>query len=606
MKNMQRLLCVLTLGLLVQARGEVIFLDTFDRSEAVYSDINSNLVARQTGGTTGSSYTLTVVGDGNCSLSSNPQLGGDNINLLVKGPATNGAEYTALDLDTDFGSSLVGKTWEFSYRERIQRAIGYGGYTGFTVGNPADTTSGAGNGFSFQFEPTGAWKVYNDGSQVGSGNAGEVTYFNNFSVSALFNETMGKVELSVFFDGTTNRVVLGTFAATFADSSRYVELRSHLNTTTASGRIDSVFDDLKIETIEAQDGVVFLDTFDRRGDDFGDINTGLLWRQSGGAVTSSYTPTIVGAGGGITLGANGSLGSDTFLMRTKGPAESNQYSCVDLDTDFGSNLIGRRWEFSYRTRLQRAIVYSGYTGFTVGNPADTTSGAGNGFSFEIEPYGAWKVYSAGSQVGSGNAGENTFYNNYTVTAAFDEVAGTAALTVYFEASSNTVSLGSFPATFADGSRFFELRNSINTNTTATGVIDAVFDDLKITADPSGYAAWADRYGLVEGPSGDDDADGLSNLYEYGLGGNPTNALDKGASPSFGVEGSGFSYVYPRLSDPDSGLAYFLETCTDLVGGAWTNAGVAVMGTNVTGGQLDFVTNVVDTVEDQKFIRLIIE
>lgn len=40
------------------------FLDTFDRSEVLYSDINSNLTARQAGGTTGTSYTKTMVGAG--------------------------------------------------------------------------------------------------------------------------------------------------------------------------------------------------------------------------------------------------------------------------------------------------------------------------------------------------------------------------------------------------------------------------------------------------------------------------------------------------------------------------------------------------------------
>lgn len=127
---------------------------------------------------------------------------------------------------------------------------------------------------------------------------------------------------------------------------------------------------------------------------------------------------------------------------------------------------------------------------------------------------------------------------------------------------------------------------------------------------SSYEIWAASYNLQEPASGDDDHDGLSNIYEYGLGGNPTNASDQGTSPEFGMMTDGgsnvFSYVYPQLSDPESGLAYFLETCTDLVSGAWTNAGYTVEGTNATGGALDFVTNTTGTIEGQKFIRLIIE
>jgi hypothetical protein len=153
------------------------------------------------------------------------------------------------------------------------------------------------------------------------------------------------------------------------------------------------------------------------------------------------------------------------------------------------------------------------------------------------------------------------------------------------------------------------------NVQAVGIFDAStttanslrVDNYTVTfVSESGYDSWSSGYGLVEGPDGDDDADGLSNLYEFGLGGNPTNSADQGTSPSFGLVNGGFSYIYPQLSDLDSGLTYFLETCTDLVGGTWTNFGYTVAGTNVTGGTLDFVTNTTDTVEDQKFIRLIIE
>ncbi len=134
-------------------------------------------------------------------------------------------------------------------------------------------------------------------------------------------------------------------------------------------------------------------------------------------------------------------------------------------------------------------------------------------------------------------------------------------------------------------------------------IDAVMD--------SGFAVWATGWGVDIGDETDDyDSDGLSNLYEYGLGGNPTNSLDQGTAPVSGIENVGgtnyFGFVYPQLCDPDCGLSYSLEVTSDLVSGSWTNIGYQVLGTNVTGGDLDFVTNVTDTVESQKFIRLIIE
>ncbi|MCF7864265.1 MAG: hypothetical protein K9L89_05705 [Kiritimatiellales bacterium] len=127
----------------------------------------------------------------------------------------------------------------------------------------------------------------------------------------------------------------------------------------------------------------------------------------------------------------------------------------------------------------------------------------------------------------------------------------------------------------------------------------------------GYDAWAGGWGFDIGAATNDyDGDGLSNIYEYGLGGNPTNGLDQGTAPTFGTVNVGgtnyFGYIYPQLSDPDSGLTYSLALTTDLVYPTWaTNSGYIVTGTNFV-GPLDFVTNVTDTVSSQKFIKLIIE
>ena len=129
---------------------------------------------------------------------------------------------------------------------------------------------------------------------------------------------------------------------------------------------------------------------------------------------------------------------------------------------------------------------------------------------------------------------------------------------------------------------------------------------------AGYETWAAGWGGVDigSTTNDYDNDGLSNLYEYGLDGDPTNEFDQGTSPTFEVVEVGgsnvFSYVYPQRSDPNSGLTYYLELNTDLIAGTWVNSGYTVSGINDTGETLNFVTNTTDTVGDQKFIRLIIE
>lgn len=129
---------------------------------------------------------------------------------------------------------------------------------------------------------------------------------------------------------------------------------------------------------------------------------------------------------------------------------------------------------------------------------------------------------------------------------------------------------------------------------------------------TGYAGWAGTWDVDIGATTNDyDNDGLLNIYEYGLGGDPTNSADQGLSSGFAIQNVGgtnyFGYVHPQLAaDQNSGLSYYLELTPDLAIPSWTNAGYVVYGTNVTGGTFDYVTNITSTVEDKKFVRLIIE
>ncbi len=135
---------------------------------------------------------------------------------------------------------------------------------------------------------------------------------------------------------------------------------------------------------------------------------------------------------------------------------------------------------------------------------------------------------------------------------------------------------------------------------------AYIESLLISAAAPGYAGWACGWGVDIGAETNDfDGDGLSNFAEYGLGGDPTHALDQGTLPVFDIDSAAdrFRCIHPQRSDPDSGLSYFAELNTDLVSGIWTPFGCEVAGTNSTGGALDFVTNVTDLAEDQKFMRL---
>jgi formylglycine-generating enzyme required for sulfatase activity len=126
--------------------------------------------------------------------------------------------------------------------------------------------------------------------------------------------------------------------------------------------------------------------------------------------------------------------------------------------------------------------------------------------------------------------------------------------------------------------------------------------------------WAADYGLSgtnATASADPDGDTLDNLGEYGLGGDPTNPADQGIPPTYAMDQAGGSnwvtYVYPKRSNLDSGLTYYLETSTNLVSGTWINDGYNVVGTGAIDPEFNAVTNQVPTEpERKKFIRLVIE
>jgi PKD repeat protein len=121
-----------------------------------------------------------------------------------------------------------------------------------------------------------------------------------------------------------------------------------------------------------------------------------------------------------------------------------------------------------------------------------------------------------------------------------------------------------------------------------------------------YDFWAASYGgtaLIGSPTNDFDGDGLANLMEYALGGNPTNNLDTGTAPTLINTNGTLLFVYPKRCD-NANLVYSIQSSTNLVN--WTNASYTVTGTNVTGAILNYVTNAMATNGLQTYLRLTVQ
>jgi len=109
---------------------------------------------------------------------------------------------------------------------------------------------------------------------------------------------------------------------------------------------------------------------------------------------------------------------------------------------------------------------------------------------------------------------------------------------------------------------------------------------------TGYDEWAAVNGVTGGLAGDDDGDGMKNLFEYAVSKNPMLVNSGGL----------LDYVYLQRND-DTNLIYRIEATTNLVLGAWTSGVYTVLRTNVLGGAYDEVTCGIPVTNTSSYIRL---
>lgn len=147
-------------------------------------------------------------------------------------------------------------------------------------------------------------------------------------------------------------------------------------------------------------------------------------------------------------------------------------------------------------------------------------------------------------------------------------------------------------------------------------LNAAIDEILVHSNYTGIAAiptntysdWAADYSLnasVTNRLNDADLDGLNNLTEFALGGNPTNGLRDVRMPAM-QSGGGVEYIYQRRQNAAAhGLRYTPLAVSNLTDTAWSTNGITETGANSVDSDFESVTNRVD-LGNQGFVRLTVE
>ena len=109
-----------------------------------------------------------------------------------------------------------------------------------------------------------------------------------------------------------------------------------------------------------------------------------------------------------------------------------------------------------------------------------------------------------------------------------------------------------------------------------GVVSVAGNSLVLTVGASGYDSWAASQGLTEankGPDLDPELDGIANLLEFVLGGEPL-ASDPSILPDLAVTSSDFVFTFTRSDESEAEAALAFQFGSTLAG--WTNVTIGTV------------------------------
>jgi hypothetical protein len=102
------------------------------------------------------------------------------------------------------------------------------------------------------------------------------------------------------------------------------------------------------------------------------------------------------------------------------------------------------------------------------------------------------------------------------------------------------------------------------------------EEWTLDAEVKPFRKWANLNHVENGPDrvgdkmGDEDGDGLVNLVEFAIGGNPLSGDDSAHLPKLGSDQDGMYFEYPRRLEAGSGITYQAQYTNDLTSGDWTD------------------------------------
>ncbi|MDF7825386.1 sulfatase-like hydrolase/transferase [Pontiellaceae bacterium B12227] len=152
-------------------------------------------------------------------------------------------------------------------------------------------------------------------------------------------------------------------------------------------------------------------------------------------------------------------------------------------------------------------------------------------------------------------------------------------------------------------------NTFTVQVSATGGADTATMKIvvePVPADETGWDEFVEQYGLRGNKYDDTDGDGIVDIEEYAMGGNPTSAVDGAVSQPYieSTESNTLSFAHLEPAHTNLGITYISEWTDNLVTGVWHTAweGTNSSASTTLPGYEDVALQLDITNKDQLFMR----